>query len=117
PPRWVVTLFSLTALTLATIAVRNADPVPAQMAIAGVGQLQIFLVTLGLLAFVLSVTLTGRSITARRLQASEYRYRNFVELSTEVMWRIELAQPMPVDLPAAEQAAWLREHACVAEYS
>src|SRR5690606_29710713 len=89
----------------------------AEMSVAGVGRLQIFLVTLGLLAFVLSVTLAERSITARQLRESDYRYRNFVELSTEAMWRIELAQPMPVDLPAAGQLGWLREHACIAEVS
>src|SRR5690606_22823723 len=117
PPRWVVTLFALTAVTLAGITAGSGDAVAAAMTITGVGQLQIFLVTLGLFAFVLSVTLTERSITARRLRESEYRYRNFVELSTEAMWRIEFAQPMPVALPAARQLEWLREHACIAEVS
>src|SRR5690606_15755084 len=116
PPRWVVTLFSLTALTLATMASR-AGPLPPEMAITGIGQLQIFIVTLGLLAFMLSATLTERTITARQLRESESRYRNFVELSTEAMWRIEFAQPMPVGMPADAQVAWLRAQACIAEYS
>src|SRR5690606_33506489 len=47
----------------------------------------------------------------------ESRYRNFVELSTEAMWRIEFARPMPTGLPADAQVAWLRAHASIAEYS
>lgn len=116
PPRWVLALVALTAVTLAGITVVDAGPA-AEMSVAGLGRLQFFLVTLGLLAFVLSVTLAERSITARRLRESEYRYRNFVELSTEAMWRIELAQPMPLDLSLPAQLAWLREHACIAEVS
>lgn len=117
PPRWVVTLFSLTAVTLAAIMARSAGPQPVQMGIAGVGELQVFLVTLGLFAFVLSVTLAERSITARRLHESEYRYRNFVELSTEAMWRIEFAQPMPAEMAVPAMQSWLRTHACIAEFS
>jgi len=116
PPRWVVTLFSITALTMAALA-SNAGVGPAGMTIAGVGQLQIFIVTLGLFSFVLSVTLAERSITARRLRESDDRYRSFVSLSNEALWRIELARPMPVSLPAAEQVGWLRAEACVAESS
>ena len=117
PPRWVITLFSLAAVAMALITERGGGPMPAEMAIAGIGQLQIFLVSLGLSVFVLSVTLAERSITARRLRESEQRYRNFVELSTEAMWRIELAEPMPVDLAVEEQVAWLRGKARIAEFS
>lgn len=117
PPRWVVTLFSTTAVTMTALAAHRGGVGGMEMTLSGVGQLQVFLVTLGLFAFVLSVTLAERSITARRLQESESRYRNFVELSTEAMWRIEFAQPMPSDLPPAEQVDWLRNHACIAEFS
>src|SRR5690606_40045739 len=37
--------------------------------------------------------------------------------SSDLMWRSELAQPMPLHLPVEAQVAWLREHASVAEFS
>lgn len=117
PPRWAVALFSMTALTLAALAARSSVGLPPETIFYSVGQLQVFLVTLGLFAFVLSMTLAERSIASRFLRESEHRYRNFIELSTEALWRIELLQPMPVELPAETQLAWLREHARVAEFS
>jgi signal transduction histidine kinase len=117
PPRWAVTLYAITATALSYITARGGGPLPAQTAIAGLGQLQVFIVALGLTVFVLSVTLADRSIKARRLGESEQRYRNFVELSTEALWRIELAEPMPADLPLEEQVAWLRGKAAIVESS
>jgi signal transduction histidine kinase len=117
PPRWVATMFSASAVALAMITVRGGGPMPAELAIAGIGQLQVLIVALGLSLFVLSVTLADRSITARRLAESEQRYRNFVELSTEAMWRVELSEPMPVDLSVEQQAAWLRGRARIVEFS
>ncbi len=117
PPRWVVALFAVTAFTLAGLAAGTGASDPAPISIPGVGQLQIFIVTLGLFAFVLSVTLAERSIAARKLLDSEERYRSFIELSTEAMWRVEFSQPMPLSLAPAEQVQWLRAHACVAEAS
>jgi signal transduction histidine kinase len=49
------------------------------------------------------------------LRTSTERYHNFIEQSSEAVWRIELDEPMAPDLPANEQIAWLREHAYVAE--
>ncbi len=117
PPRWVVSLFSLMALALATITARAGGPVPPEMAINGIGQVQVFVVTLGLFAFVLSATLSERTITARQLRDSESRYRHFVALSTEALWRIEFTRAMPVALSADAQVAWLRANACIAEFS
>jgi signal transduction histidine kinase len=51
------------------------------------------------------------------LARSEHRYRNFVQMSREAVWRLEIDPPMPVSLPRPEQLKWLREHACVAESS
>jgi signal transduction histidine kinase/CheY-like chemotaxis protein len=49
------------------------------------------------------------------VRASEERYRAFIELVSDAVWRIELEQPVPVALPAGEQIerfyrdAWLAE--------
>lgn len=117
PPRWVVSLFALTSVLMAWLTVRNAVPLPPELAVFGMGQMQMFIVTLGLFAFVLSVTLAERAISARLLFDSEDRYRSFVKLSTEAVWRVELERPMPVNLPLESQVQWLREHACIAEFS
>jgi signal transduction histidine kinase len=117
PPRWVVSLYALVSLTLAVLLAQGSTQPTATTLFHDVGQLQMFLVTLAVFAFALSVTLAERSITARLLRDSENRYRSFVELSTETLWRIELVRPMPASLPPTQQLAWLREHARVAEFS
>jgi two-component system cell cycle sensor histidine kinase/response regulator CckA len=40
---------------------------------------------------------------AREAKQSEERYRALIEQTAEGVWRIELPEPVPVDLPAAEQ--------------
>ncbi len=42
---------------------------------------------------------------ARALAQSEERYRSFIQRSSEGIWRIELAHPVPIDLPEDEQIA------------
>jgi signal transduction histidine kinase len=49
------------------------------------------------------------------LRTGTERYHNFIEQSSEAVWRVELDVPMPADLAPPEQIAWLREHASVAE--
>ena len=78
-------------------------------------QVQAFLLSVAAMSFVLATALTEMRIALARLRDSESRYRNFVDLSTEAVWRVELAQPMPVSLPPEQQLAWLREHGQVAE--
>ena len=49
------------------------------------------------------------------VRASEERYRAFIELASDAVWRIELEEPVPVTLPAEDQIerfyrdAWLAE--------
>jgi signal transduction histidine kinase len=53
--------------------------------------------------------------TVQLLRTSGERYHNFIEQSSEAVWRIELSAPMAPDLPVDAQIEWLREHAYVAE--
>jgi len=76
---------------------------------------QLYLVTLVVINFILAIVLLEMRNTLQLLRTSGERYKNFVEQSSEAVWRIELAIPMAAGLAANEQIAWLREHAYVAE--
>jgi len=49
------------------------------------------------------------------LQKSESRYKNFISHTTDGIWRIELAKPLPVGLPEDESLRWLLEQGYLAE--
>jgi signal transduction histidine kinase/DNA-binding response OmpR family regulator len=49
------------------------------------------------------------------VRASEERYRAFVELTSDAVWRIELEAPVPVALSADEQIDRIYQHAWLAE--
>lgn len=115
PPRWAATLAMGTALLAAELASELKGPFVAVDPFSRIAQVQTFLITATAMTYVLASAMAEMRITLGRLGASESRYRNFVELSTEAVWRVELAQPMPVTLSRDEQLTWLREHAAVAE--
>ncbi|HJR16000.1 MAG TPA: PAS domain S-box protein, partial [Gemmatimonadales bacterium] len=58
---------------------------------------------------------TLAELAAKRTGESEERYRALIEQTTEGIWRIELAQPVPVDLTADQQIAQFYEHGQLAE--
>ena len=49
------------------------------------------------------------------LRASEERYRAFIELTTDAVWRIEMEEPVAISLPADEQIDRFYRHAYLAE--
>jgi signal transduction histidine kinase/ActR/RegA family two-component response regulator len=51
----------------------------------------------------------------RALTASEERYRSFIQRSAEGIWRIEVEEPISVDLPEEEQIACFYRWAYLAE--
>ena len=77
--------------------------------------MQLYLATLIVISFMLSIVLLEMRNTLQLLRTSSERYHNFVEQSSEAVWRIELSLPMAPGLPIAGQVEWLREHAYVAE--
>jgi signal transduction histidine kinase len=115
PPRWAATLAMGMAMLCAELASEFKGPFVAVDPFSRTAQVQAFLVSAAAVTYVLGTALAEMRITLGRLGESESRYRNFVDLSTEAVWRVELAQPMSVALAPEEQLAWLREHARVAE--
>jgi signal transduction histidine kinase len=115
PPRWAATLAMGTALLCAELASELMGPFVAADPFIRTAQVQTFLLMATAMPFVLASAMTEKRITVGRLKDSEARYRNFVELSTEAVWRVELMQPMSVSLAPEQRLAWLREHARVAE--
>ena len=49
------------------------------------------------------------------LRASEQRYRNFISLSSEGIWRFDLDTPVATNLPVDQQVALIFRHAYLAE--
>ncbi|MCK5572860.1 MAG: PAS domain-containing protein, partial [Bacteroidetes bacterium] len=59
--------------------------------------------------------ITDRKQRETRLQVNEERYREFVEQSSDGIWRFETDQPIPVDLPEEEQIDRIYQYCFVAE--
>jgi len=78
-------------------------------------QLQTFLALCVLPVLLLQAVMAERDSAILDARHSDERYRAFVANSSEAIFRTELAEPMPVSLPADEQVAWVRKHAYVAE--
>jgi len=116
PPRWSNVLTAATAIVSSYFASRGLGPFAGDPnPFVRVGAVQLYLATLVAVNFMLTIVLLEMRHTLQLLRASGERYHNFVEQSSEAMWRIELDAPMAPGLPVAEQIAWLREHAYIAE--
>lgn len=46
--------------------------------------------------------ITERKRTEEGMRSSDQRYKDFIAHSTEGVWRVELAEPIPIDLPPEE---------------
>jgi signal transduction histidine kinase len=116
PPRWCTTFAAAVALLAAYFASRGLGPFAGDPnPFVRVGAVQLYLATLVVINFMMTIVLLEMRHTVRLLRTSGERYQNFIEQSSEAVWRIELRVPMAPGLAAKEQIAWLREHAHVAE--
>jgi signal transduction histidine kinase len=116
PPRWCTTLVAAAAIVASYFASRGLGPFAADpSAFMRVGAVQLYLATLVVINFMLAIVLLEMRNTVQLLSTSGERYHNFIEQSSEAVWRIELDVPMAPELTATAQIAWLREHAYVAE--
>ncbi|MCU0758528.1 MAG: MASE1 domain-containing protein [Steroidobacteraceae bacterium] len=78
-------------------------------------EVQTFLGLVVLPVLLVSAAVLQLRRAARSLADAEQRYRAFVALSSEVIFRIELEPPVPVSLAPLEQARLIRERAVIAE--
>jgi len=116
PPRWCTTFVAAATLLASYFASRGLGPFAGDPSpFVRVGAVQLYLATLVIINYLLSIVLLEMRNVLQQLRSSGERYQNFVEQSSEAVWRIELAVPMSPGLPVNEQIAWLREHAYVAE--
>jgi signal transduction histidine kinase len=117
PPRWNMALLGGTAVLVLWLVARGGNPLGIPDTTARVLWIQLSILVFQLVVVGLSVYIAQSRIVMRELAATQSRYRSFIELSTEAVWRVELDEPMPVDLPQPEQIEWLRHNARVAEAS
>ena len=116
PPRWCTGLAAAAALMASYFASRGLGPFAGDPSpFVRVGAVQLYLATLVVINFMLTIVLLEMRNTVQLLRTSGERYHNFIEQSSEAVWRIELDVPMAPDLAVNAQIAWLREHAYVAE--
>ena len=116
PPRWSTVLVAATAVLVSYFASDGLGPFAGDPnPFVRVGAVQLYLATLVVINFILTVVLLEKKNAYQLLHTSEERYRNFIEHSSEAVWRVELSSPMDPHLPVVDQIAWLQTHAYVAE--
>jgi signal transduction histidine kinase len=116
PPRWSTMLVAATAVLVSSFASRGLGPFAGDPSpFVRVGAVQLYLATLVVINFLLTVVLLEKRNAYQQLRASDERYRNFIEHSSEAVWRVELASPLDPHLSVGDQIAWLQTHAYVAE--
>jgi signal transduction histidine kinase len=116
PPRWSTILTAATAVLVSYFASRGLGPFAGDPnPFVRVGAVQLYLAALVVINFLLTVVLLEKRSAFRQLHTSDERYRNFIENSSEAVWRVELSAPLDPQLPVRDQIAWLQAHAYVDE--
>jgi signal transduction histidine kinase len=117
PPRWSMTLAAMVVLMVALLAVNHIGVFALRESFSILVRVQAFLATVAAFTAVLASAVMEMRISASHLRVSEYRYRNFVEMSSDAVWCVEMSEPMPITLPAADMYDWLRKHGLITECS
>ena len=117
PPHWSTSLAAATVILVSYFVSRGLGPFANDPApFVRVGAAQLYLVTLVVVNFLLTVMLLERRNAYLLLRTSDERYRNFIENSSEAVYgTVELSEPLDPALPVVDQIAWLQTHAYVAE--
>jgi signal transduction histidine kinase len=116
PPRWSTLLTATAAVLVSYFASRGLGPFAGDSnPFVRVGAVQLYLATLVVINFLLTVVLLEKRNAFQLLRTSDERYRNFIEHGSEAVWRVELSEPMDPHLPVSDQIAWLQTHGYVAE--
>ena len=115
PPRWALAMVTLTNLLCAGLWALRPGPFAFADPLLRLGLFQVVLGIFAVIPFILSMVITQVRIALWNLGESEHRYRSFVQLSHEAVWRLEFDPPMPLDLPLEQQREWMHRHARVVE--
>lgn len=115
PPRWAGLIALCSVLLAAGLGVTGNNPFPGVNGYAQLLTLQSYLVLMAAITLIVSILVAAMKISLQEVTSSEARYRNFIAMSSEAVWRVEVDPPMPVALPLEEQRQWLEKTARVAE--
>ena len=115
PPRWAC-LVALAGVLLATgMGVSGRNPFAGDNGYAQLLTLQSYLALMVSVTLIVAILMSAMKLSLQEVSTSEARYRNFIAMSSEAVWRVEISPPMPVSLPPEQQRQWLKEHARVVE--
>lgn len=115
PPRWS-SLLVLGAVLVATwLGVHSPQNIVGDAPVPQMLLLQTYLILMAALPLIVGMLVTSMRVAMDQVSASESRYRTFIALSSEAVWRVEVEPPMPVSLPHEAQRQWLQDHASVVE--
>jgi signal transduction histidine kinase len=118
PRRWATLLCALMVIVATAFAAHRLGPFGlSDSPFERVLQTQLFLATATIYAFGLATVLLEKQGLVGALTTTNNRYRNFVRHSSEAVWRVELHEPLSLELPIPEQVEWLKTHAFIAECS
>lgn len=115
PPRWACLLALAAVLLAAVLGVSGSNPFPGVNDYAQLLTLQSYLALMASVTLIVAILVAAMKISLQEVSSSEARYRNFIAMSSEAVWRVEIDPPLPVSLPPEQQRQWLEEHARVAE--
>ncbi len=115
PPRWSSLLALGAVLFAAGLGTASPENLVGEAPISRMLVLQTYLILMAALPLIISMLVASMRVALEQAHASEARYRTFIEMSSEAVWRVEVSPPMPVSLPLDAQRDWLRAHARVVE--
>ena len=107
PPRWASLLTLGAVMIAAALAAARPDSILGESPIARMLVLQTYLILMAALPLIVGMLVTSMRLALDQVSASEARYRTFIEMSSEAVWRIEIEPPMPDGITLDAQRQWL----------
>jgi signal transduction histidine kinase len=115
PPRWASAMALGMVLLALFLSATHGNPFTGNTPYSQILALQAYLAVLAGVTLVVSILVAAMRIACGQALDNEGRYRHFIALSSEAVWRVEIDPPLPVALDPATQRKWLHDNARVAE--
>ncbi len=115
PPRWSVSISSMVTLIAVYQTSNGLGPYVVQGPFDIVVWGQFSLVLMVVITLMVSSFTAERAMATEQLAASETRYRTFIEFTSEAVARMEMARPLPLNLPREQVREWFLQQARIAE--